>query len=236
MTITSHHARDNGHIMVRSSLASPDGFAVATLSSMHLPVKVVILCSVWTDPGYLHVSSVDPIGGPTSGDTIIQVLGQGFQPLGGAIMHGSAAFNANASDAHRPIDAGVFCKFSSDAATASPGRKQECVTDDGNVDALGNPDEYPAEGQASAIRAASSRHLRHFSCFTKSSTPSLGAISSVVQATYVNPGLMICRSPPFNGVLTLNKATFRVHVALNGHFNDMAYLSNSNVTYSVYGE
>ena len=187
------------------------------------------------DPAALIVSAVDPLGGPVRGGTLIEVLGHGFAKLGGVVNHGAPALSAAEWNAHRRIDAGVFCKFSLDAVRGLRGQDFGCASSDApHYDGLLAASAYPAEGAAALARAASSRHLRNYSCFTASTTPTLGRISSVVQATYVDGGRMLCETPPFAGVLRDNRALLRVHVTLNGDFDDLSHLSNSNATYVVY--
>lgn len=193
----------------------------------------------WTyyDPEQLIVSAVDPIGGPVRGGTNITVIGQGFLKLGGQVQHGSPSLpKANGVvDAHRRIDAGVFCKFSLDAVRGFRGQDFGCVNPaEPQYDGLLEASPYPSEGQQALSHAASNSHLRNYSCFTKSTTPSLGKITSVVQGTLVDSGHIYCSSPPFAGVLRDNRALMRVHVTLNGDFHDLAHLSNSNATYIVY--
>lgn len=202
----------------------------------------------WTyyDPSLLIVSIVDPIGGPARGGTLIEVLGTGFERLGGQVQHGSPAFGANHSSyPHRRIDHGVFCKFSFDAARAPRGEDPWCTQIDDTLisdrteqtdyyDGLLDTSPLPSEGAAALSRAASNRHLRNFSCFTTSTTPSLGVVTSVVQATYVDSNKMLCETPPFAGLLRYNRAVLRVHVTLNGDFHDLASLSNSNATFTIY--
>ncbi len=203
----------------------------------------------WTyyDPTGLTVSAVDPIGGPVRGGTLLQIIGTGFAKLGGGSQHGSPALPGDNPDAFRRIDAGTFCKFSIDAARAPRGADPVCAMSQsrfysapGDYDGSGYYDDmlkveaYPREGATALARAASSRHLRNFSCFTPSTTPSLGSLSSIVQATHVSDSLMLCESPPFGGVLKENRALLRVHVTLNGDFHDLIALSNSNTTYAIY--
>ena len=193
------------------------------------------------DPDDLIVSAVDPIGGPVLGGTLIEVLGQGFAQLGGRIQHGAHSFSANSSEPYRRIDAGTFCKFSFDAVRAPRGVDPYCSRRDGSdrgADAhyagLLDTSAYPSEGAAALSRAASSQHLRNYSCYSKSTTPSLGKLTSVVQATYADSGRLLCEIPPFMGVLRDNRALLRVHVTLNGDFHEMHSLSNSNATFAMY--
>ena len=202
----------------------------------------------WTyyDPDGLIVSAVDPIGGPVRGGTLIEILGVGFERLGGMVQHGAPNFPHNHTwpDANRLVDAGVFCKFSFDAVRAPRGQDFYCATEQNpwdlnfgsqsHYDGPLDPNPYPAEGAAALSRASDSRMLRNYSCFTDSSTPSLGRLSSVVQATWVDSNRMLCRTPPFAGVLRDNRALLRVHVTLNGDFHDLRAISNSNATYIVY--
>jgi len=142
-------------------------------------------------------------------------------------MHGGPAFSSNAADPHRQLSAGTFCKFSIDATRVAP--------DTGDYyDGIATALPYPAEGATAISRAAGSRHLRNFSAFTASSTPTLGELSSVVQATYVTPNLMYCKSPRFAGTLIDKRATLRVHVTLNRDFHDVGALSLSNSTFVLY--
>lgn len=190
---------------------------------------------LWTyyDPSQFIVSAVDPIGGPVSGGTNLTILGQGFMELGGQKQHGSPSLPSGNPDAHRRIDAGVFCKFSFDAVRGLRGQDFGCAEAD-HYDGLLDAAAYPAEGAAALSRASTSRHLRNHSCFTASTTPSLGKISSVVQATFGDGGRVYCMSPRFSGVLRDNRAVMRVHITLNGDFHDLAHLSLSNATYVVY--
>jgi hypothetical protein len=194
----------------------------------------------WTyyDPATLIVSAVDPIGGPVRGGTLIEILGQGFAKLGGAVQHGSGAWGANFSQPYRRIDAGPFCKFSFDAVRAPRGQDPWCAETssmaNSHYDGLLDSSAFPHEGAAALTRAASSRQLRNYSCFTASSTPQLGKLTSIVQATFVDSGRMLCESPRFSGVLRDNRALLRVHVTLNGDFHDIAAISNSNATYIMY--
>ena len=187
------------------------------------------------DPASLIVSAVDPLGGPVRGGTLIEILGQGFAKLGGAVQHNAPALPKDNPDAHRRIDAGVFCKFSFDAVRGLRGQDFGCANpEEPHFDGPLSVSPYPSEGQAALARAASSRHLRNYSCFTASTTPSLGRISSVVQATFMDSGRMLCEAPAFAGVLRDNRAVLRVHVTLNGDFHDLNHLSNSNATYIMY--
>ena len=189
---------------------------------------------------------MDPVGGPAYGGTLIEVLGYGFEQLGGQAQHGSPAFGAqHPMFPHRRVDHGVFCKFSFDAARSPRGEDPWCTNleqsdmFDGTqqssyYDGMLDTSPLPTEGAAATMRAASNRHLRNFSCFTPSSTPSLGRMSSVVQATFVDSSRMLCESPPFAGLLRNNRAVLRVHVTLNGDFHDLNALSNSNTSYVIY--
>ena len=191
----------------------------------------------WTyyDPDLLIVSAVDPIGGPVRGGTLIEILGQGFAKLGGMVQHAAPTFPIDHPEAHRRVDAGTFCKFSFDAVRAPRGQDPWCATSAApHYDGLLDSAPYPSEGAAALTRASSSRHMRNHSCFTVSSTPSLGRLSSVVQATFTDSGRMLCRTPAFAGVLRDNRALLRVHVTLNGDFHDLTALSNSNATYVLY--
>ena len=191
----------------------------------------------WTyyDRRTLHVSAVDPIGGPTRGGTLIHVIGTGFDRLGGLVTHGSSAFGYGHPEPYRLIEAGTFCKFSVDSYRTLPGEATaECADTEAHEDVLGQP-AYPVEGRVVLSRATSSRHVRNSSCFSVSSTPSLGRLSAVTQGTYVSPNLITCVTPRFAGNLTVNRASLRVHVTLNGDFHDLNALSNSNVSYSIYG-
>ena len=180
------------------------------------------------DPAALVVSAVDPLGGPTRGSTLIAILGTGFSRLGGAVMHGGPALGNSSADPHRQLSAGTYCKFSVDAKRVAPYSGDYY---DGVATAL----PYPAEGAAARSRAASNWHLRNFSAFTTSSTPTLGDLSSVVQATYVTPNLMYCQSPRFGGTLNDKRAALRVHVTLNSDFHDVRALSHSNSSFILYG-
>ena len=207
----------------------------------------------WTtyDDRFLIVSAVDPIGGPVRGGTLIEVLGEGFQRLGGAVQHAptlcqaevaanipcekDATFPPDHPEAYRRVNAGTFCKFSFDAVRSPRGQDPWCAqSPERNYDGLFDRSPYPAEGAVALARSTSNRHQRNHTCFTESTTPSLGRLSSVVQATFVNENLMLCRTPPFAGVLRDNHALLRVHVTLNGDFHDLRALSNSNATYAVY--
>ena len=189
----------------------------------------------WTyyDPTQLVVSSVDPMGGPARGGTLLEVLGTGFHKLGGAVQHGSTALPSDSPDPHRRIDSGTFCKFSLDSVRAPRGEEPWCAQTGAYYDNLWDRDALPGEGDAAISRAASNRHLRNASCFTISSTPTLGKLTSVVQGTLVDANRMLCESPPFAGVLRNSRATLRVHVSLNGNFH-LSDLSYSNATYTIY--
>ena len=190
----------------------------------------------WTyySPNQLVVSSVDPIGGPVRGGTLIEVLGTGFEKLGGTVQHGSARFNHTKGP--RRLDSGTFCKYSFDAVRAPRGEDPWCSRNVGDewYDGLVDADHQPREGDAALMRAASNRHLRNASCFTPSTTPTLGKLTSVVQATFVDSSKMLCESPAFAGVLRNNRAVLRVHVSVNGDFHELGSLSESNATYTIY--
>ena len=170
-------------------------------------------------------------------------MGSGFAELGGSLMHGSTVFGAgtrsgNTYDPHRRIDHGTFCKFSLTAD--SPMLVEFACTDtqctEGTESYLGivSNSIAPLEGEMALMDAASESHLRNFSTFTRSSTPSLGRWSSVVRATFVNPFLFLCESPAFHGTLTDHRVTLDVRVVLNGDFHDLNAISNSNTTYTLY--
>ncbi len=139
---------------------------------------------------------------------------------------------------HRRIDHGTFCKFSLTAD--SPMLVDFACTDaqctEGTESYIGIVSDAiaPLEGEMALMDAASESHLRNFSTFTTSSTPSLGRWSSVVRATFVNPYLMRCEAPAFHGTLTNNRVTLDVRVVLNGDFHDLNAISNSNATYTLY--
>ena len=202
----------------------------------------------WTyyDPAALVVSAVDPVGGPARGGTLIEIVGSGFAQLGGQAQHGLPAFGANHTVfPHRRIDHGVFCKFSFDAARSPRGEDPWCTKFDHTeildhaqstnyYDGTFDSSPLPDEGAAAMTRAASNRHLRNFTCFTASSTPSLGRMTSIMQATFVDGSRILCESPPFAGLLRNNRAVLNVHVTLNGDYHDLTALSNSNATYMIY--
>ena len=190
----------------------------------------------WTyyNPLELVVSAVDPIGGPVRGGTLIEVLGTGFEKLGGTVQHGSEAFPGDHKHAYGRLDSGAFCKFSIDAARAPRGEEPWCSQIGEVYHNLVDPDSQPREGDAALMRTTSNRHLRNVSCFTVSTTPSLGRLSSVVQATVLSSGRMLCESPPFAGVMRNNRAVLRVHVSLNGDFHEIGSLSQSNATFAIY--
>ena len=182
----------------------------------------------------LVVSALDPIGGPAHGGTRLQIIGTGFDQLGGARMHGSSAIGRNGSEPHRRIGAGSFCKFSIESSRMLHGEDQpECASVGAHDQVVGQP-ALPVEGAAATMRAASSHHLRNFSCFTLSSTPSLARLSAVVEATYVSANLLHCESPAFAGKFSDGRATLSVHVTSNGDYHDLASLSVSSVKYMLY--
>jgi hypothetical protein len=191
----------------------------------------------WTyyDPEELAISAIDPIGGPAHGGTLIQVLGHGFQKLGGVVTHGAeilennTLYRADTVDPHRLISAGTFCKFSIDTERAEWGAAVW-----GNYDGMLNDRPFPREGEYALSRASDDSQLRNFSAYTVSSTPSLGTMSSIVEATFETPGRMFCRVPPYDGIFTNNRAVLRVHVALNGDFHDTLALSRTNATFTLY--
>lgn len=86
----------------------------------------------WTyyDPQALVISALDPIGGPVSGGTLLDIIGSGFAKLGGAVQHGSSYFPADNPDPHKPVHAGVFCKFSIDTVRSARGQAAECTLHD----------------------------------------------------------------------------------------------------------
>jgi len=217
-------------------------------------MALLTLECVCADDTKLAISAVDPIGGPTAGGTLIEVLGSGFAELGGSLMHDSTVFGAGTKSGnpytsnidrlypsaypHRRIDHGTFCKFSLTAD--SPMLVDFACTDaqctEGTESYIGIVSDAiaPLEGEMALMDAASESHLRNFSTFTTSSTPSLGRWSSVVRATFVNPYLMRCEAPAFHGTLTNNRVTLDVRVVLNGDFHDLNAISNSNATYTLY--
>ena len=188
------------------------------------------------DPAGLVVSAIDPIGGPVRGGTLLQILGSGFDQLGGLVMHGSPAFGHGSAEPYRRLEAGTFCKFSLDSSRILLGEEPPaCAAAASAHDAVIGQPMYPTEGSLALSRATSSRHLRNFSCFSTSTTPSLGRLSAVVQATHVSANVLLCESPAFAGVLPDNRAALKVHVTLNGDYHDLKALSISDAAYSVYG-
>ena len=190
----------------------------------------------WTyyDPAQLIISAVDPIGGPVLGGTTVEVIGTGFAQLGGRELHGSSNFAAdNFPDALRSVDHGVFCKFSFDAPRAT---RDDVCTDPFPYQGMirAGHSAMPREGEAAVSRSVNGRHLQGASCFTRSTTPSLGRMSSVMQATFLDSGRMLCEAPAFTGVMRNNHGLLRVHVTLNGDFHEVNSLSSSNVTYTIY--
>lgn len=194
----------------------------------------------------LAISAIDPIGGPTAGGTMIEILGSGFAELGGQRMHGAKLFGNHSWDPLRLIDTGMFCKFSvtsdSNSLVEFPCTDAQCTEGKETYDGLltSGAQVMPLEGQMALLDAASNSHLVNFSAFTESSTPSLGKWSSVVRASFVGCSedytgcKMKCESPPYHGTLTDNRVRLDVHVTLNGDFHDLNALSRSNATFDLY--
>lgn len=168
------------------------------------------------EPGALAVSAVEPRGGPIDGGTLIEVIGSGFAKLGGAVTHGSGVFvNDSWAAQQRHSSAGTFCKFSLDAQSEPLPINERPLIEGG-------------------LARARRRLRRGESAFTPSSTPTLGAHSAVVQATWVSGTLLRCRSPSFYGSLSSHRVTMRVHATVNGEWDALHGLSTSDATFTMY--